>query len=171
LPENAPVSATPAPASGPKPAESAATAPKKTSGWVTAVAIVATLLAAYGLANLEILRRAHEAFGRGEAHFADKKYKEAMWDYQEVQEFYYLPHSQWVDKAAEKEWICRAFLGDFVPPEGPLDADVRQTRPDYAKYKDEIAQITPVGDSSYNPAPMTTDEKAYWEKAAKKKKK
>jgi hypothetical protein len=171
LPENAPVSATPAPPSGPKPAEAAALTPKKTSGWVTALAIVGTLLVAYGLANLEILRRAHDAYDRGEAHFAEKKYKEAMWDYQEVQEFYYLPHSQWVDKAAEKEWICRAYLGDFVPPEGPLDADVRQTRADYTKYKDEIAQITPVGDTSYNPAPLTTDEKNLMERVAKKKKK
>jgi len=99
------------------------------------------------------LRRAHNAYQRGEAHFALKEYKQAMWDYQEVQEFYYLPHSHWVDEAAEKEWICRAYLGDFVPPEGPLDADVRTTRPDYAKYKDEIATITPVGDTSYTPSP------------------
>jgi hypothetical protein len=78
-----------------------------------------------------------------------------MWNYQEVQEFYYLPHSHWVDDAAEKEWICRAELGDFIPPEGPLDADVRQLRPDYEKYKAEIAQITPVGDITYDPAPLT----------------
>jgi hypothetical protein len=147
------------------------------SGWKTALAIIAALLAAYGLANLEIIRRAHDAYDRGEAHFASKQYKLAMWDYQEVQEFYYLPHTQWVDKAAEKEWICRAYLGDFVPVEGPLDADLR-TEPtrnaqptDYPKYKDEIAQITPVGDTSYQASPMTTDEKAAQAKAAKKKKK
>jgi hypothetical protein len=145
------------------------------SGWKTALAIIATLLVAYGLANLEIIRRAHAAYDRGEAHFAKKEYKQAMWDYQEVQEFFYLPHTQWVDKAAEREWFCRAYLGDFVPPEGPLDADdrtlpLRNGQPnDYPKYKDEIAQITPVGDTSYNPAPLTTDEKKAEAKAAKKK--
>lgn len=152
-------------------------APAKTNGWVTASVIIGTLLAAYGLANLEIIRRAHDAYDRGEAHFAQKMYKQAMWDYQEVQEFYYLPHTQWVDKAAEKEWICRAYQGDFVPSEGPLDADLR-TEPtrdghptDYAKYKDEIATITPVVDTTYEAAPLTTDEKAAQAKAAKKKKK
>lgn len=152
-------------------------APVKSNGWLTAFVIIGTLLVAYGLANLEILRRAHDAYNRGEAHFAAKQYKLAMWDYQEVQEFYLLPHSQWVDKAAEKEWICRAYLGDFIPTEGPMDADLR-TEPtrdghptDYPKYKDEIAQITPVGDTSYEPAPLTTDEKAALAKAANKKKK
>lgn len=132
----------------------------KRNGFKTAILIIATLLVAYGMANLEVIRRAHNAFERGEAHFKNKKYKEAMWDYQEVQEFYYLPRTHWVDLAAEKEFICRAYLGDWIPPEGPLDADVRQTRsPEYDKYKAEIAQITPVGDASYQPAPLTTFEK------------
>jgi hypothetical protein len=149
--------------------------PEKSNGWFTASIIIGTLLVAYGLANLEIIRRAHDAYDRGEAHFAKKEYKQAMWEYQEVQEFYYLPHTQWVDKAAEKEWMCRAYLGDFVPVEGPLDADLR-TEPtrngqpnDYPKYQAEIAQITPVGDTSYYPAPMTAEEKAAQDKAAKKK--
>ncbi len=155
--------------------ESVIAPPGLSSGWKTALAITVTLLLAYGLANLEIIRRAHAAYDRGEDHFAKKEYKQAMWEYQEVQEFYYLPHTQWVDKAGEKEWICRAYLGDFVPVEGPLDADLR-TEPtrngqpnDYAKYQAEVAQITPVGDSSYYPAPMTPDEKAALAKAAKKK--
>jgi len=125
----------------------------KWDGFRTGVIAVVTLAIAYGMANLEILRRAHDSYQRGEAHFAQKQYKQAMWDYQEVQEFYYLPHNKWVDLAAEKEWICRAYLGDFVPPEGPLDADVRNTRADFPKYQAEIAQITPVGDTSYTPAP------------------
>lgn len=132
----------------------------KRDGFKTALVIIVTFLIAYGLANLEVLRRAREAYLRGEASFGEKKYKEAMWSYQEVQEFYYLPKSKWVDLSAEKEWICRAYLGDFIPPEGPLDADVRQLRPDYEKYKQEIAQITPVGDITYNPAPPTTIEKS-----------
>ena len=147
----------------------------KRGGLVTAALIVGTLLIAYGMANLEVIRRAHAAYQRGEEHYADKKYKEAMWDYQEVQEFYYLPHTKWVDMAAEKEWICRAYLGDFVPPEGPLDADnrtlpTRNGKPnDYLKYKDEIAKITPVGDTTYQPAPLTPLEKNPPKKAAKKK--
>jgi hypothetical protein len=140
----------------------------KRDGFKTALVIVITFLVAYGLANLEVLRRAREAYLRGEASFAQKRYKEAMWSYQEVQEFYYLPHSKWVDLAAEKEWICRAFLGDFIPPEGPLDADVRQIRPDFEKYKQEITQITPVGDITYNPAPLTTIEKNVAKKTNKK---
>jgi hypothetical protein len=138
-------------------------------GFKTAAIIVGTLLIAYGMANLEILRRAHAAYERGEDHFKDKKYKEAMWDYQEVQEFYYLPHSHWVDQAAEKEFICRAYIGDWIPPEGPLDADVRQTRStEFAKYQAEVAQITPVGDSSYQPAPPTSFERTPTPKQKKK---
>ena len=137
-------------------------------GVQTAVLIIGTLLVAYGMANLEVIRRAHNAYERGEAHFKDKKYKEAMWDYQEVQEFYYLPHTHWVDLAQEKEWTCRAYLGDWVPPEGPLDDDMRKLHPEvYEKYKGVIAQITPVGDTTYQPAPPTTLEKDM----AKKKKK
>ncbi len=131
---------------------------KTKSGFQTAAIIMLTLLAAYGLANLEVIRRARGAYLRGEDFFAKHMYKQAMWSYQEVQEFYYLPRTHWVDDAAEKEWICRAELGDFIPPEGPLDADLRQTRPDYEKYKAEIAQITPVGDITYEPAPASADE-------------
>jgi len=128
-------------------------------GFKTAVMIAGTLLVAYGLANLEIIRRAKAAYERAETSFAQKKYKEALWSYQEVQEFYYLPRTKWVDLAAEKEFVCRAYLGDWVPPEGPLDADVRTLRPDFEKYRAEVAQITPVGDTSYRPAPPTTQEK------------
>jgi len=142
----------------------------KRSGFRTALTIVAVFLIAYGMANLEVIHRAHAAYMRGEEAFAQKKYKQAMWNYQEVQEFYYLPHSHWVDQAAEKEWICRAYLGDWIPPEGPLDADVRTLRGDYQKYKDEIAQITPVGDSTYQPAPLTTFEKDLMKKEKKKNK-
>ncbi len=95
-----------------------------------------------------------------------------MWDYQEVQEFYYLPHTHWVDLAAEKEFICRAYIGDWIPPEGPLDADVRVIRaPEYEKYKAEVAQITPVGDTSYVPAPLTPYEKELLQKQKKIKNK
>jgi len=145
--------------------------PRKFQGLKTASIIVGTLLVAYGMANLEVVRRAYNAYNRGEAHFAEKKYKEAMWDYQEVQEFYYLPHTKWVDLAAEKEFICRAYLGDWVPPEGPMDADVRQTRaPEFEKYRAEIAQITPVGDTTYTPVPLTNAEIEAFKKMEKKKK-
>ncbi len=141
-------------------------------GWKTALVIMGTLILMYLMANLEIIRRARNAYNRGEAHLAQKMYKQAMWDYQEVQEFYYLPHTHWVDQAAEKEFICRAYLGDWIPPEGPLDADVRQTRAaEYAKYQAEVAQITPVGDSTYNPAPLTNFEKNPPKKGAKVTKK
>ena len=133
----------------------------KRDGFKTALIIVLTLLSAYGLANLEVIRRAKAAYLRGEEELAKvpPHYKQAMWNFQEVQEFYALPRSHWIDDAAKQEWICRAHLGDFIPPEGPMDADVRQTRPDYQKYKDLIAQITPTGDPTYNPAPPTDMEK------------
>ena len=145
------------------------TGSKTKSGIKTALIIILTLLSAYGLANLEVIRRARAAYLRGEDLFAQHQYKQAMWNYQEVQEFYYLPHTHWVDDAAEKEWICRAELGDFIPPEGPLDADVRQTRPDYEKYKAEIAQITPVGDISYEPAPLAAEDVKAIKKSKTKK--
>lgn len=135
----------------------------------TAILIVVTLLIAYGMVNLEIIRRAHNAYERGEAHFQQKMYKQAMWDYQEVQEFYTPPHTHWVDLAAEKEFICRAYLGDWIPPEGPLDADVRQTRAaEYEKYRAEVAQITPVGDSTYQPAPAIVVQQTNKKKGSKK---
>ena len=141
-------------------------------GFQTACLIVGTLLIAYGMANLEVVRRAHAAYERGQKEFQAKRYKQAMWDYQEVQEFYYLPRTHWVDLAAEKEFICRAYLGDWIPPEGPMDADVRKTRSaEYEKYKDELAQITPVGDTTYNPAPPTTFEKDMAKKTRKAEKK
>jgi hypothetical protein len=122
----------------------------------------------YGLPALEIIRRARDAYGRGEAEFAQKHYKQAMWAYQEVEEFYYLPHTSYVDKAQEKEWICRAYLGEWIPPEGPMDADMRKLYPDiYQKYKSEVDAITPVGDSTFQPAPLTPQEKDYYAKKAK----
>lgn len=122
--------------------------------------IVGTLLIAYAMANLEIVRRARGAYQRGEKAFSEKRYKEALWSYQEVQEFYYLPKTHWVDQAAEKEFVCRAYLGDWVPPEGPMDADVRVIRAaEYEKFKAAVAQVTPVGDTSYKPAPLTDIEK------------
>lgn len=138
-------------------------------GVQAALIIVGTLLIAIGMAYLEVIRRAHNAYERGEAHFNQKLYKQAMWDYQEVQEFYTPPHTHWVDLAAEKEFICRAYLGDWIPPEGPLDADVRQTRAaEYEKYKAEIAQITPVGDTTYQPAPPIPSVKTTVKKGSNK---
>lgn len=125
----------------------------------------------YGMPALEIIRRARDAYLRGEAEFAQKHYKQAMWDYQEVEEFYYLPHTTYVDNAQHKEWICRAYLGDWIPPEGPMDADMRKLYPDiYQKYKSEVDAITPTGDPTYEPAPLTPQEKEYFEKQVKKNK-
>jgi hypothetical protein len=123
----------------------------------------------YGMPALEIIHRARAAYLRGEDEFAKKLYKQAMWDYQEVQEFYYLPHTSYVDKAEEKEWVCRAYLGDWIPVEGPMDADLRKLHPEvYQKYRAELDAITPVGDSTFQPAPMTPPEKEYFEKEMKK---
>ncbi len=44
----------------------------KKQGFKTASIIIGTLLIAYGMANLEIVRRAHAAYQRGEGHFAEK---------------------------------------------------------------------------------------------------
>jgi hypothetical protein len=119
--------------------------------------ILATLAIAYGMAVFEVVRRSHAAYDRGEALYNKKQYRQAMWEYQECQEFYNPPHTQWIDKSEAREWECRAILGDWVPPEGPLDADVRQLHPlVYAKYQTALVQITPVPDASYDPMPMAT---------------
>jgi len=141
----------------------------KRPGVQTTLLILVTLFIAFQMARWEVIRRAKAAYERGEAQFEQKKYREALWNYQEVQEFYYVPKSKWVDQAAEKEWICRAYLGDWVPPEGPLDADVRQTREDYGKYKDLVASVTPVGDTEYQPAPLTTIEQKVQKKGSQSK--
>jgi hypothetical protein len=66
----------------------------KRQGFKNTALIVGTLLIAYGMANLEVVRRARAAYQRGEEAFAQKKYKEALWSYQDVQEFYYLPRTR-----------------------------------------------------------------------------
>src|SRR5258708_38163726 len=110
--------------------------------------VIVSLHVAVGLGGCNLLRdenivKAQKCYEKGEKLFEQKRYKEAMLNYQKVQEFYYLPHSHWVDLAQEKEWICRAYLRDWIPPEG-APADVRKIRaPEYEKYKKEIAQITP----------------------------
>jgi hypothetical protein len=129
----------------------------KKQGFQNAALIIGTLAIAYGLAVFEVVRRAHNAYDRGEALYAKKQYRQAMWEYQECQEFYNPPHTQWIDKSEAREWECRATLGDWVPPEGPLDADVRQMYPQvYAKYQAALSQITPVPDVTYDPMPAIT---------------
>jgi len=119
--------------------------------------ILATLAIAYGMAVFEVARRAHAAYDRGESLYEKKQYRQAMWEYQECQEFYNPPHTSWIDKSEAREWECRAILADWVPPEGPLDADVRQIHPEiYAKYQTVLAQVTPVPDTSYDPMPVVT---------------
>lgn len=141
----------------------------QSTGFRVGALFAGTILVAIGMIYLEVVRRAYNAYERGEAHFNQKMYKQAMWDYQEVQEFYNPPHTHWVDLAAEKEFICRAYLGDWIPPEGPLDADVRQTRAaEYDKYRAEVAQITPVGDTTYQPAPQVNEAMPAVKKGKKK---
>lgn len=156
------------PAVTPSPAASGTPFYKRPGVQTTAI-IVVTLLIAFQMARMEVIRRAKAAYNRGEVHFEKKDYRKALWDYQEVQEFYYVPKSKWLDMAAKREWECRAYLGDWVPPEGPLDADVRTLRDDYVKYKDLVATITPVGDTSYQPAPLTNIEKQGAPKTTKPK--
>ena len=97
------------------------------------------------LNNDEKVARAQKCYEEGEALFKQKDYKKAMWKYEEVSVFYAKPHTIWLDLALEKEWVCRAYLNDWIPSDGPLDRDVRALQPDiYAKYKVELSQITPV---------------------------
>ncbi len=129
----------------------------KKPGFQNAALILATIAIAYGLAVFEVARRAKAAYERGEDLYAKKQYRQALWEYQECQEFYNPPRTRWIDKSEAREWECRALLGDWVPPEGPLDADVRQIHPQvYAKYQVALSQITPVPDTTYDPMPMAT---------------
>ena len=91
--------------------------------------------------------------------YAKKEFRKAMWEYQECQEFYSPPHTHWIDLSQAREWECRAYLSDWVPPEGPLDADVRQIHPEtWSKYQTALAQITPVPDATYDPMPAVTPQ-------------
>ncbi len=119
--------------------------------------VLGTLIIALGMVYFEVVRRAHAAYDRGEALFAKGQYRQAMWEFQECQEFYQPPHTRWVDLSEKREWECRARLNDWAPPEGPLDEDIRVTRAGvYSKYQAALSQITPQPDTSYNPIPVIT---------------
>ena len=99
--------------------------------------------------NNEKMARAQAYYEKGEALFKQKDFKEAMWNYEMVGEFYSKPHTNWLDLAQEKEWICRAYLGDWTPSKGPTDGDVRVLQLElFEKYKTELASITPIPQSS-----------------------
>jgi len=134
--------------------------------------ILGTLIIAYYMAYFEIIRRAHAAYDRGQALYEKQEYRKALWEFEECQEFYQPPHSRWVDLSEKREWECRAYLGDWTPPEGPLDEDIRQSRaPIYSKYQAELVQIAPVPDSTYNPMPLTPAEQKAADPKGKKAKK
>jgi hypothetical protein len=118
--------------------------------------IISCILIAYGMANWEIIYRASACYSRGQMWFERDNYQRAMWNYQEVTNFYYQPKSQWLKKAQKKIWMCRAYLSDWAPQAGPLSADVRKMHPhQYAQYKDILLKITPVPNINYVPAPST----------------
>jgi len=95
--------------------------------------------------NKQAAAGAEKCYEQGEAFFTQKKYKEALWSYEEVNEFYSKPHTNWVDQAEEKEWICRAYLNDWTPSKEKTIGDMRQLKPHlYDKYKNELMVITPV---------------------------
>lgn len=117
-------------------------------------AVLLSVSVIYGMALFELWRRARAAYQRGEAYFEKGDFRRAMWEYQEVQEFYQPPRWKWVERAEAREWECRAYLNDWTPPEGPLDADVRREHPDiYEKYRERLMQITPVPEKSEDPMP------------------
>jgi len=135
----------------------AATLPLHKKPWVqTTLLVIGTIIIAYGMVYFEIIRRAHAAYDRGEALYAKGQFRQALWEYQECQEFYQPPHNKWNDLSEAKEWECRARLNDWAPPEGPLDEDIRVTRSQiYNKYQSALAVITPQPDTTYNPIPNT----------------
>ena len=88
---------------------------------------------------------AQKHFEEGEELFNQKKYQEAMWTYQGVGVLAKKFNTNLLNLAQKKEWVCRAYLNDWTPSEGPRSADVRLIYPEiYAKYKAELAQITPI---------------------------
>ncbi len=106
-------------------------------GWVS--------LKMRNLYKKENITRAQRFFEEGEAFFKKNNYKDAKWNYEIVSEFYSTPHTPWLELSREKEWMCRAYLNDWAPSKGSLEADVRRMQPNlYAKYKDNLDQITPV---------------------------
>ena len=106
--------------------------------------LIVTWWTFFNMNNKENIERAQKCYEEGEGLFNQKNYKEAMYRYEEVSVIYNKPHSKWLDLAQEKEWICRAYLNDWVPPEGPLNGDMRLRQSNlFEKYKAELVKITP----------------------------
>lgn len=91
-------------------------------------------------------KRAQEVLASADGLFQKQEYRKAMWKYQGVIELYSSPSTKdLVSQASRKEWLCRAYLNDWVPAKGDIAGDVRVLHPDdYEQYKKEIEQITPI---------------------------
>jgi hypothetical protein len=97
------------------------------------------------MAHKQTRELAQAEYEKGNEFLKQKKYKEAMWTYQGTEGLSKKIDVNLLNLAQKKEWICRAYLNDWTPSEGPRIADVRQIRPEiFSKFQAELSKITPV---------------------------
>lgn len=74
------------------------------------VLVLAAVFIVYFMAYFEIINRAKTEYKNGEVFLKEGDYRQALWSYQAVLDFYYKPESKWVEKARVKVEECRAAL-------------------------------------------------------------
>ncbi len=82
------------------------------------VLIVLALIIVYIMAYAEIIHRAKVEFRNGEEFESQQDYRQALWSYQAVLDFYSTPESKWVRLAREKVVFCQGKLDQAKPAEG-----------------------------------------------------
>ena len=82
------------------------------------VLIVLAVVIVYVMAYAEIIHRAKVEFRNGEEFEVQGDYRQALWSYQAVLDFYSKPESKWVRMAREKVTFCEQKLAQQKPGEG-----------------------------------------------------
>jgi len=82
------------------------------------VLIVLALVIVYAMAYAEIIHRAKVEFRNGEEFERQGDYRQALWSYQAVLDFYDKPESNWLRMAREKVKFCQQKLDEQKPKAG-----------------------------------------------------
>ena len=80
--------------------------------------IVLALVVVYAMAYAEIIHRAKVEYRNGEGFETQGDFRQALWSYQAVLDFYSKPESKWVRMAREKVAFCEQKLEEHKPGEG-----------------------------------------------------
>ena len=70
------------------------------------------------MAYAEIIHRAKVEYRNGEGFEGQGDYRQALWSYQAVLDFYSKPESKWVRLARQKVEFCQRKLEEEKPAEG-----------------------------------------------------